>query len=358
MSVTDQAILVSYSLFFIVTFVLSVLINGLFLKFAQTLGIRNRDFAMIRWSADSKPSFGGISFFIIFLFSLSVYSIVFEQSTSFRNLQFIGFLMATTIGFLIGLYDDAYNTKVWLKLVSQIICAIILIATGTYINLFDNLWLNYAITLVWVIGIMNSINMLDNMDGITTLVSIFIITTTLVTILIKGDYANPYFLVMTGILASLGGFLLFNWYPSQMFMGDTGSQFLGVILATIGIIYYWNPYVNETNLYLSRHVILIMVVFSLPLIDTTTVFIKRLRKGRSPFVGGKDHTTHHLSYLGLSDRQVAWIIIAISLVNAIISLIIVFLFPEWKLPPAIFCLIYFLILFSGLFYIANLNQHK
>ncbi|MCX6270402.1 MAG: MraY family glycosyltransferase [Bacteroidetes bacterium] len=356
MTESYRSLLISYAIFFLVTLVLSTLVNSLFLKFSRTLGIRNKNDTIIRWSAESKPSFGGISFYITFLFSLSVYSIVFEQSLNFRNLQFIGFLLATTLGFLMGLYDDAYNTKVWLKLFTQISCGLILISTGTYINFFDSQILNYALTLFWVVGIMNSINMLDNMDAITSLVSLFIFLTTLVTITLKGDFSNPYYLIMLGLVASLTGFLFYNWHPSKMYMGDTGSQFLGVILATVGILYFWNPYKSTTDLYISRQVVLILIVFAIPLIDTTTVFIKRMAIGQSPFVGGKDHTTHHLSYLGLSDNKVALVFMMISLVCSILGITIIFCYPTWSLLPAIGYLLFFILIFTGLFIIANKNK--
>lgn len=356
MAAINQSILLSYFLFFIVTLILSLLINSLFLKFSHTLGIRNQTDTIIRWSSESKPSFGGISFFIIFLFSLSAYSIVFEQNLNFRSLQFIGFLFATTLGFLMGLYDDAYNTKVWLKLSSQIFCGLVLIATGTQISFFDNDALNIAVTIFWVVALMNSINMLDNMDAITTIISIFIMLTTIVTILLKGDFYNPYFLVIVGVLASLIGFLFYNWNPSKMFMGDTGSQFLGILLAVVGIIYFWNPYKSGDILHFSRQITLILLVFAVPVIDTATVTIKRLAAGKSPFVGGKDHTTHHLSYLGLTDRQVAWVLTGISGVCSLLAISIIFAFPTWSIFQALGYLAFFLILFGILFYIANLNK--
>lgn len=358
MAVTNQSILLSYSLFFVIVLVLSALINSLFLKFSHTLGIRNNQDTIIRWSSESKPSFGGISFYIIFLFSLSVYSVVFEESLIFRSLSFIGFLLATTLGFLMGLYDDAYNTKVWIKLSSQICCGLILVTTGTQINFFESEWLNIILTLLWVVGIMNSINMLDNMDAISTVVSIFIIATTLITILLKGDFFNPQFIVLFGILASLVGFLFYNWHPSKMFMGDTGSQFLGVILAVVGITYYWNPYKTDDDFHISRQLILVLTVFAIPLIDTFTVSFKRIARGNSPFIGGKDHTTHHLSYLGLSDTEVAWIFLIISALCSLLAISIIFFFPDWSLLPVLAYSFFFMILFLSLFYIASLNKKE
>src|SRR5690554_1358741 len=118
-----------------------------------------------------KPSMEGISFFIVFLLILVHFPILFPNYGI--NMQLIGFLAASSLGFLLGLTDDAYNTKPTLKISIQSICAIILITTGTVIQLFDNELYNYILTFIWIVGLMNSINMLDNMDGVSTIASIF-----------------------------------------------------------------------------------------------------------------------------------------------------------------------------------------
>jgi len=105
------------------------------LKFSRTLGIRSNDNREIRWSATTKPAFGGISFYIIFLLSIASHAIFFQSST-FLDLQLVGVLAACTLGFIVGLADDAYNTKPFLKFFAQVACAAILIVTGTYINFF------------------------------------------------------------------------------------------------------------------------------------------------------------------------------------------------------------------------------
>jgi len=162
--------------------------------------------------------------------------------------------------------------------------------------------------------------------------------------------------VIIGVLASLIGFLFYNWHPSRMFMGDTGSQFLGILLAVVGILFFWNPYKSGDILHFSRQITLILFVFAIPVIDTTTVTIKRMAAGKSPFVGGKDHTTHHLSYLGLSDRQIAWVLFGVSVLCSLLAISIIFAFPTWSIIQAIAYLAFFLVIFGVLFYIANLNK--
>ena len=114
-------LLLVYGAFFISTIILSFLINGLFLKFASTLGTRNQDENFVRWSAHVKPSLGGISFFLIFLLAIASYPIFFEQHQVLFDKRLLGILAAGTLAFLLGLSDDAYNTRPVLKLIIQIL---------------------------------------------------------------------------------------------------------------------------------------------------------------------------------------------------------------------------------------------
>ncbi len=344
-----------YIIFFIVSLVFSILINRLFLKFSKNLGMRNVDESVVRWETKSKPAFGGISFYIIFLLSISVYSIFSDDNTIFQKKQFLGLLLATTLGFIVGLADDAYNTRPYLKFLAQVICGVILLATGTYITFFSNIYLNYALTILWVVGIMNSINMLDNMDAITSLVSIFIIISALYVTYSIGKVDSINFIILVGVLSSILGFLFYNWHPSKIYMGDTGSQFLGVLLSAMGITYFWNTPFDQGSLLPSKQLILTAIIFIIPIVDTTTVVINRLAKGQSPFVGGRDHTTHHLSYLGLSDRKVALLLGSIALLSFLMSIYIE-TSTDWNNSKIIFFAVYFLTIFGLLYSTTRKNK--
>lgn len=307
------------------------MINQLFLRFFKTLGIRNNaNGNVIRWSAMSKPSIGGITFYIIFLLSLASYSILFEPSQELYQLGFVGLLLSCAAGFLIGLADDAYDTRPFLKLGVQLLCGFILIQTGVTVHIFQNDVANFSITLFWVVGIMNSINMLDNMDGITATVSVGIIVNTIYRILHHGDLTNMHLLVLIGVLASLIAFLRYNWHPSKMYMGDTGSQFLGIFLAAMGLIYFWNDPYAVTPPATGKLFAATILTFILPIVDTTVVVCNRLSQGKSPFVGGKDHTTHSLAYLGLKDNQVALVFAGLSALSLLGNIIIEEFIPVWE----------------------------
>ncbi len=304
------------TLLFFACFIFSLVINYILLKFAQTLGIRNKDSQQIRWNPNAKPSLGGISFYLIFLVAF-IFAILSPHSNTNYNLPMIGILIAITLAFLMGLADDAFNTQPLLKFLTQLICALILIFSGHSVSIFQNQFINYFITIIWVIGIMNSINMLDNMDGITSIVSM-VICIFMVTINITLLQTNNYTTILSlGIIGALCGFLVFNFHPSKMFMGDTGSQFLGLFLAVIGIDNCWNSTVTlQTNFPPQLlNILIVALVFILPLTDTFTVVINRLKAGKSPFIGGKDHTTHHLFFKGITEKRIAILYFTINVIS-------------------------------------------
>jgi UDP-GlcNAc:undecaprenyl-phosphate GlcNAc-1-phosphate transferase len=256
-----------------------------------------------------------------------------------------------------GLSDDAYNTRPLLKFLVQVACGLTLIASGTSIQLFSIAWINHLLTVLWVVGMMNSINMLDNMDGISTSVSIMILVSTLVVLVVRGPIESVYMVLIVGTVAAMAGFLFFNWHPSRMFMGDTGSQFLGVFLAFVGIRFFWNTTSPLGEVEPARQIIATIIAFLLPIIDTTTVTINRIARGTSPFVGGRDHTTHHLSYAGLSDSQVAMTFVGLSSVSVFLTFVIVRFIPVWENLHTLIFVSYALLLFGTLFALTH-RKHR
>ncbi len=339
-----------YSGLFFTALVFSLLINSLFMRFARTLGIREQDPLMPRWSSDAKPAFGGIGFFILFLGCFSLHGVLFPgKSSEVLRPELLGLLTATALGFLMGLADDAYNTRPILKFIVQILCGVILIASGTRIELFSASSANNALTIFWVVGMMNSINMLDNMDGIATVVAMAILAAGILVLVFVGPMDPAFMLLFVGSLAALGGFLFFNWHPSRMFMGDTGSQFLGVLLAFIGIRFFWNAHGIGSMAEPGRQVLGTLIVFLLPIVDTTVVTINRIFRGNSPFVGGRDHTTHHLGYAGFSDGQVALAFCGMSLLNLFLTFVIIRFIPVWGSIHSVIFSGYVLVIFGTLF---------
>jgi UDP-GlcNAc:undecaprenyl-phosphate GlcNAc-1-phosphate transferase len=174
--------------FLIMGIIMSYVSNGILLRFSQSLGIRNKNDVTVRWANESKPSLGGIGFFVAFFFGTVAYSVIFNNENIFQNRQFVGLLTAGTISFIMGLADDAYNTRPYMKLFVQIFCGFIFVFTNNVIELSEIGWVNSVITIVWVVGIMNSLNMLDNMDGITGTTALFILISCLASNIILFDW--------------------------------------------------------------------------------------------------------------------------------------------------------------------------
>jgi UDP-GlcNAc:undecaprenyl-phosphate GlcNAc-1-phosphate transferase len=267
---------------------------------------------------------GGISFYLIFLFSFIFIGLTLSSfNNALADKKLLGILCAITLAFLMGLADDAYDTKPLLKFSTQILCAIVLISTGTGIHCFKSDFLNYTLTVIWIVGIMNSINMLDNMDGITTIVCIVILSFFLTQQMLRHNDLVPETLLCLSVIGALCGFLIYNWHPSKMFMGDTGSQFLGALVGIMGIDFCWNIGTTSANseivYFPFKNLLLVSIVFILPLSDTATVSINRLLRGVSPMVGGKDHTTHHLFFKGVTEKRIAILFAAIGISASVIA---------------------------------------
>ena len=335
--------------FLIAGFVASVICNILLLRFSQSLGIRNKNDITVRWSNESKPSLGGVSFFIAFIFGAIAYAIVFQKENIFHNSEFVGLMAAGIMAFVMGLSDDAYNTRPWIKLLVQISCGAIFVATNSMIAITGYYWLDAFITVVWVVGVMNSLNMLDNMDGITGTTALFILISCLASDVILWDWnMNIWSLTLLVQIGALLGFLRFNVNPSRLFMGDAGSQFIGLFTAFFAIHNLWN--VGEaTNLTPWTGLFVTLIAFTPAAADTLTVVINRLRKGKSPMVGGKDHTTHHLVYSGMNDKQVWYVFLTIASLSCLIAILAI-AFAKWGNPwMASFLALFFVAVFFWLY---------
>ncbi|MGB0933659.1 MAG: MraY family glycosyltransferase [Lishizhenia sp.] len=335
--------------FLIASYLLSYIINLLTLRFAKSLGIRNKNDLTVRWANESKPSLGGISFYFVFLFSAIFFAIIYFEDHIFRNLEYLGLLGAGSLAFVLGITDDTFNTRPLIKLTTQIICGFIIAYTGTVIEITSIPSLNYFITVLWIVGLMNSLNMLDNMDGITATVSTTVLLTCLISSFILLDVnTNFWTIILVSQIGALLGFLRFNVHPSKMFMGDTGSMFIGLFVGFYSIKGLWSTTITQ-DYFSWIHVIAPLIALSPAIIDTLTVVFNRLRKGQSPAIGGKDHTTHHLVYSGKTDKQVWYIFLAISILSSIVALFISYMNKKEYFSANYLGILFFVFLFYWLY---------
>lgn len=335
-------------LLFSFTLLLSFLTNYLLLKISFSI---SNQFSQVppnqeRW-ASFKPAVGGISFFIVFLASLSLASLVPLNQREGSTIKMLGIIASCVLGFILGLSDDAYNTNPLAKFIVQLCCGFILISSGVYIHLTPSESINFTLSIIWVIGLMNSVNMLDNMDGITSSISGITILGMMITLAQNPNQEMQNIIIMSGVTGGIVGFLIFNWYPAKMFMGDTGSQFLGVFLAAFSMETIWN-FKPENTFTLSSQLgqfIIPALYFFIPLTDTTTVTFRRLFKKSSPFIGGKDHITHHFVYAGLNEQQTVLTLSLIQIITVVIGILFLFEYIDWSFLNATICVIFLMSVF-------------
>jgi len=317
--------------FLVVMVPITMCIHHYFLQRATKQNIKKYNITATRWASQRKPMLGGVGFMAGYVIAVVVWFLVSEKfGQSIQGRMPLGVIISLILAFVMGLVDDIFNTSPMFKFLMQFAVSLILIYSGVYIDIFDNQWFNYALTIFWIVGIMNSLNMLDNMDSVTNTMSIIVLVGILVVMLTKNTDAFMS-LGLVGALSAMLSFYRYNWHPAKMYMGDNGSQFLGALLGILSIKYLW----NEAALEISNPVypfLIVYLMFLVPLTDTTTVTINRLMQGKSPFVGDTNHTTHNLSYRGLSDRQVVLVLGTINLLSAATAVYFLLVPPQSAWP--------------------------
>ncbi len=355
----------NYLIIFIVwgitSYLISLALNYYLIHNNSGFTLKKTNTNAVRFASQSKPIYGGITFYALFMLYTLAYLFLLDKNF-YVNEQTFGLGLAVTLAFFMGLVDDLLSTPPVFKFIMQVIIALLLINFNIYIQIFDNNIYNYALTMLWVVGIMNSINMLDNMDAITASITLTILAGMFINIIITNDYTKlPYLLGIVVVFFAILGFLKYNWAPSKIYMGDNGSQFLGALLGGMSIMFLWNTsgVTNQPALaQILKPFIIVLLAFIVPIIDTTTVSINRLLRGQSPFVGGKDHTTHHLFYLGLKNKQVALLLISISLFSVLLSVLIVNNVKNWTETYTVIFISYFILIFGALYINTRVNKEK
>ena len=239
--------------------------------------------------SDPVPLMGGAAIYVAFIAALALWG-----ERSYVN-EVVGIFVGATLVSIVGALDDSRGLGSYLKLLFQFAAALILILSGVQVRLFDG-FLDIVLTLFWVVGITNAFNLLDNMDGLSS--GIATIAAAYFTLLAA---MSDQYLVGTLAAALCGaciGFLVYNWNPARVFMGDTGSLFLGFLLAAVGIKLRFPANTASITWMIP------ILVMALPVFDTTLVFFSRLRRGNNPLTTpGKDHVSHRLARRTGSQRE-------------------------------------------------------
>jgi UDP-GlcNAc:undecaprenyl-phosphate GlcNAc-1-phosphate transferase len=222
--------------------------------------------------------------------------------------KLLALLVSAALAFSVGLADDILGTRfqVGWKVLGQVVAAVVVIAADVRTSFMPTDWLNTAITLLWVVGVTNAFNLLDNMDGLATGVAFVASGVLLINAWLLGEFFIS--LILVAFMGSLLGFLLFNFNPASVFLGDCGSLFIGSVLASLTLLERYVSHASSTYF----PVLMPVLVLAVPLLDTATVIVIRLRERRPIYVGDSRHLSHRLVSLGLSQRTAVLIIYLIT----------------------------------------------
>ena len=236
------------------------------------------------------PLLGGVAIYAACIAALLIFG------NRYRLNELVGILVGASLVSFLGVWDDRRSLSPLLKLAGQFVAASILVLTGVYVGTFPWIWLNIAITLLWVVVITNSLNLLDNMDGLSGGVG----AAAAIYFLLLATVNDQYLVgaLSAALIGACLGFLVYNFNPASIFMGDAGSMFLGFMLAAVGIKLRFPEGVQIVTWMVP------VLILGLPLFDTTLVIVSRLRRGLNPLTTpGKDHVSHRLVALGYTRRE-------------------------------------------------------
>lgn len=304
---------------FIVSFAFTFATTPLVSRFAFKIGAIDIPKDNRRMHKKPTPRIGGLAI----IFGFTVATLCFAQPSR----QLYGTLAGAAIIAVMGVIDDCKNLPAKLKFVIQIIAALVVVFAGDIkIDVFTNPnflsdnpywvlpeWLSVTLTVIWIVFITNAVNFIDGLDGLAAGVSA-IMSISLVFISIRvGEYSIA--ILGIALMGSCFGFLPFNFNPAKIFMGDTGSTFLGFMLATLSIQGVFKSYAVISFA-------VPLLILGLPLFDALFAMIRRILRGQSPMTADRGHLHHRLVDMGFSQKQTVFILYAISGVLGITAVLL------------------------------------
>lgn len=262
---------------------------------------------------------------------------------TFRDVEVRPILLASIIVFIFGLWDDRKGLSAYWKFLGQLLAAILLIAGGVLVRFTGNPVMNIVVTLFWVVGVTNAFNLVDSMDGLALGLAGLAAAFFMLVSQDAGQIALAQFSAL--LFGACAGVYYVNASPARLFLGDSGTQLLGFLLAALAIA-YTPPGLPQASSWFVP-----ILLLGVPIFDTTLVTVSRLRRGLPVFQGNRDHTYHRLVYWGLSSsRAVLSMHLAAMLLNCLA-------FIALALPPLWANGIFALCLLIGVFLLV-LSEHK
>ena len=277
-------------------------------RVALRLGVIDRPNAR-KMHVDPIPLLGGVAIYGACIIALLLFG------NRYRLTELVGILVGASLVSFLGVWDDRHSLSPILKLLGQFLAASVLVLTGVRIGTFPWEAVNIIITLGWVVVITNAMNLLDNMDGLSGGVGAVAAIFFLLLAVMNGQYLVGA--LSAALVGACLGFLVYNFNPASIFMGDAGSLFLGFMLAAVGIKLRFPDGVEIVTWMVP------VLILGLPLFDTSLVILSRLRRGLNPLTTpGKDHVSHRFVALGYTRREAVLISYLICVALGVVALFI------------------------------------
>lgn len=307
-------ILLTIAVGFIISFAATPIVKS----FAEKVGAIDIPGEARRVHDHPVPRMGGLAIFLGFLLSVLLFIPV--------NRQLQGILLGCVLIVATGAVDDVVSLKAWVKLLLQIAAACIAVFHGVRIEVLGNPNILSAndyltlgswavpITILWIVGITNSVNLIDGLDGLAVGVSTISSLTMLVIALLVAEDSSVA-VVLAALVGACIGFMPYNLNPAKIFMGDTGSLLLGYVLSTLSILGLFKFYAVVSFA-------VPVLAIAVPLFDTIFAFFRRLVKGQNPMHPDRGHFHHRLIDMGLSQKQAVAVLYTISAILGVAAVVI------------------------------------
>ena len=339
---------IQYFTLFVITYSLVGLLTPVMRKVAISKQILDTPTSAHKSHVQAIPYLGGVAI-IIGVVLVSYTALLFHELTR-NNFWLATSVLAPAVAMgLVGLWDDIKNLPPLPRFIGQsiagLVVAVLLVISKNVANPTGSTYIDVLITVIWVVGICNSINFFDNLDGgAAGTVAISAIFLTFLALSNGQSFIAALAVVVTG---GTLGFLIWNRAPARIYMGDAGALFLGVLLATLTI--RLNP--DTQTLYASFAIPILLL--AIPILDTCVAVFSRVRRGISPFQGGKDHLSHRLIRLGFSRKLAAISLWMLSAFFGFLAVIISFVKGLHEVNFVMLAILFWLLLFIGFFRTAD-----
>ncbi len=263
------------------------------------------------------PRLGGLAIFLGFLLTVLLLVDLTPQLQSI--------LLGSVIIVVLGVIDDIQPLRAWLKLIVQIIAALIPACSGVVVHILSNPVFftenNYIqlgvlaipITVIWIVLITNAVNLIDGLDGLAAGVSVIASLSVIVVALVLGDGITA--VIMAALAGGCVGFIPYNFNPAKIFMGDTGATFLGYIMATVSVMGLFKSYAIISF-------VVPFLILGLPIFDTCFAFCRRLAHGKNPMAPDRSHVHHRLIDMGLNQKQAVAILYVVSVILGLSAVVL------------------------------------